>query len=63
VEREVPVHFSPFRLDWTLGGDFVLEWSIILRKQPEGDQNSPRQGQNRIPYGLTIYSDKTAFVC
>jgi hypothetical protein len=49
VEREVSVHFSSFRLDWTLGGDFVLEWSIILKKQPGGDQNSPRQGQRRIP--------------
>lgn len=58
MEREIPVHFSPFRLDWTLGGDMAFNWSISLKKQPEGDQNSPRQGQNRIPYGLTMYTTR-----
>jgi hypothetical protein len=40
-------------------GDSVLEWSVVLKKQPEGDRNSPSQGQKRqIICGLTIYSDK-----
>jgi hypothetical protein len=47
VKREVSVYLSPFRLDWTLGDDMAFRRSISLKKQPEGDQNSPRQGQSR----------------